>query len=161
MNSPDQFREAIQAAGMTPPDLIEPGALHRFPGAGKRNGNTAGWCKLFSDGVGGVYGDHSRDISAHWRVERSAPFTSIQREEFFRKVQESKAQAEADRIAIQADAAMRSSAIWQAAQPATDNHPYLLAKRVKANGARFNNGALIVPVREGAALNSLQFIIEI
>jgi len=41
-----QFKEAIRAAGLEPPDVIEPGKLHRFPGVGKRNGNTAGWCKL-------------------------------------------------------------------------------------------------------------------
>jgi putative DNA primase/helicase len=41
-----QFRDAMRASGLEPPDVIEPGKLHRFPGAGKRNGNTAGWCKL-------------------------------------------------------------------------------------------------------------------
>ena len=47
-----QFRDAIRAAGLEPPENIEPGKLHRFPGLGKRNGNTAGWCILFEDGLG-------------------------------------------------------------------------------------------------------------
>ena len=124
----NQFREAIKSIGLIPPDSIEPGKLHRFPGAGKRNGNTAAWCKLFPDGIGGVYGDHSQDISAHWQAERSAPFTQAQREAFFRKVQESKEQAEADKQAKQSEAATKAAAIWQAAQPATDDHPYLARK---------------------------------
>jgi len=52
-----QFQAAIQAAGLTPPDAIEIGKIHRFPGVGKRNGNTAGWCMLFDDGLGGCFGD--------------------------------------------------------------------------------------------------------
>ena len=31
-----QFRAAMRATGLEPPDLIEPGKLHRFPGIGKR-----------------------------------------------------------------------------------------------------------------------------
>ena len=154
----NQFREAIKSIGLIPPDSIEPGKLHRFPGAGKRNGNTAAWCKLFPDGIGGVYGDHSQDISAHWQAERSAPFTQAQREAFFRKVQESKEQAEADKQAKQSEAATKAAAIWQAAQPATDDHPYLARKGILAHGAKLHNGALVIPMREGAALHSLQFI---
>ena len=30
-----QFRDAIRSTGLEPPDAIEPGTLHRFPGAGK------------------------------------------------------------------------------------------------------------------------------
>jgi len=36
------FRDAIRDHGLEPPDVISPGKLHRFPGVGKRNGNTAG-----------------------------------------------------------------------------------------------------------------------
>jgi len=36
-----QFCDAIQADGLEPPAVIEPGKLYRFPSTGKRNGNTA------------------------------------------------------------------------------------------------------------------------
>lgn len=171
MENIHQFREAIQSIGLIPPDLIEAGKLHRFPGAGKRNGNTAAWCKLFPDGIGGVYGDYSQDISAHWQAERSTPFTPAQREAFFRKVQESKEQAEAEKQAKQIEAATKAVAIWQKAEPAPDDHPYLMRRGIKANGVRLYrgplvikempcDGALIIPLREGAALHSLQFIGE-
>ena len=169
MENIHQFREVIQSIGLLPPDSIEPGKLHRFAGAGKRNGNTAAWCKLFPDGLGGVYGDHSQDISAHWQAERSAPFTQAQREAFFRKVQESKEQVEAEKQEKQSEAATKAAAIWQAAQPATGDHPYLKRKGIKANGARLYrgplviggmacDGALVIPLREGAVIHSLQFI---
>lgn len=154
----NQFREAIRSIGLNPPDVIETGVMHRFPGAGKRNGNTAGWCKLFADCMGGAYGDYSQDISAHWQAERSTPYTPAQCDAFSRKVQESTAQAEAGKLAKQSAAAKRAAEIWQAAQPAPDLHPYLTRKGVGANGARQSNGALVIPMREGAALQSLQFI---
>ena len=49
-----QFQEAMSAAGLEPPEVVEAGKLYRFPGIGKRNGNTAGWCLLFDDGLGAV-----------------------------------------------------------------------------------------------------------
>ena len=51
-----QFRDAIRSTGLEPPDSIEQGTLHRFPGAGKGPSNRAGWCKLFDDCVGGCLG---------------------------------------------------------------------------------------------------------
>ena len=39
-----QFKEAIQSAGLIPPDAIEPGKFYRFPGEGKGQRNAAGWC---------------------------------------------------------------------------------------------------------------------
>ena len=101
MNFPYQFREAIQATGLIPPDEIEPGGLHRFPGIGKRGGNTAGWCKLFADGNGGVFGDYSQDISEHWHAERTAPYTPAQREAFFGKVQEAKVKISIKKLRVQ------------------------------------------------------------
>lgn len=154
----NKFREAIAGAGLNPPDVIEPGRMHRFPGAGKRTGNTAGWCKLFEDGMGGSFGDWSQDFTADWQAERSVPFTPMQREAFFRQVKESKAQAKAEKMAKQSDAAAKAAAIWRLAQPAANDHPYLSRKAIGPNGAKVHDGALVIPMREGAALHSLQFI---
>ena len=156
----NEFREAIQSIGLIPPDSIEPGRLHRFPGAGKRNGNTAAWCKLFPDGIGGVYGDHSQDISAHWQAARSAPFTPAEREAFNRQIAEAKASAEAERKQRQSEAADKAASIWQAATPAPIDHAYLTRKGIKPHGSKLHNGALVIAVREGADIHSLQFINE-
>ena len=55
IDTPTEFLDAIRATGLVPPEAIEPGRLYRFPGVGKRNGNTAGWCRAFGDGLGGVF----------------------------------------------------------------------------------------------------------
>jgi len=155
----DAFRDAICAAGLTPPAVIEAGRFHRFPGVGKRNGNTAGWCKLFADERGGIFGDFSTGLVESWRAERSRQQTPDEREDFRQYVDQAKAEAEAARREDQAQAARKAATIWDAATPATDAHPYLTRKGVKAHGLRLHNGLLVVPMRDSAGeLHSLQFI---
>lgn len=159
MQAIEQFREAIRTAGLQPPDMIEPGKFHKFPGEGKRNGNTAAWCKLFHDGVGGIYGDFSTGLSADWQANRETPYTAAEREAFKRQVAEAKAQADAERKAKEAEAAKKATAICDAADDATDNHLYLRAKGVKAHGLMLaDDGRLIVPMRIGGEIHSAQFI---
>lgn len=44
------------------------------------------------------------------------------------------------------------------ASPAPADNAYLLKKGVKAHGARVHEGALVIPMRDGEELHSLQFI---
>lgn len=149
MQPADGFRDAIRAAGMTPPDLIEPGRFHRFPGIGKSNGNTAGWCKLFPDGMGGIYGDHSLDLAETWQAKRDRPMSLHEREDFRRNADRTKAEAEAKRREDQVDAAKRAAELWNEAQAAT-GHPYLARKGVGAHGLRIVGNTLLVPMRDSA-----------
>lgn len=155
-----QFCDAIRAAGLEPPDVIELGKLHRFPGIGKRNGNTAGWCKLFDDGLGGCFGDWSSGFTEHWQAKRDKPFSQSERAAFMRRVEETRKRAEAERQQHYAEAAEKAATIWNTATPANDEHPYLVRKGIKASGARLYQGALVIPVRSGGELHSLQFIAE-
>ena len=70
----DQFKQAIQAAGLTPPDTIEPGRIYRFPGADKGRGNTAGRCFMFDDMKGGWFADFaSSGEQVNWQASGSKP----------------------------------------------------------------------------------------
>ena len=153
-----QFRDAILAAGLEPPNVIEPGKLHRFPGVGKHNGNTAGWCKLFDDGLGGCFGDWSSGFTENWQAKRDKPFSQSERTAFMRRVEEARKQAETERQQQYAEAAAKAASIWNSATPANDDHAYLVRKEINANGSRLHQGALVIPVRSGDALHSLQFI---
>lgn len=152
------FQDAIRSAGLQPPDVIEPGKFYKFPCEGKRNSNKAAWCKMFDDGVGGIYGDYSTGLSADWQAQRETPYTPAEREAFKRHAAEARAQAEVERKAKQAEAATKAVTIWNAAQPAPGDHPYLTSKKIKANGAKLHNGALVIPMRDGGMIHSLQFI---
>lgn len=153
-----QFGNAIRAAGLTPPDVIEPGRFYRFSGEDKRNGNTAGWCKLFADGQGGIFGDWSTGMNETWQAERDKPMSASEREAWRRQIEEAKAAAEADRVERQGNAAKRAAELWKGAAPAPTDHPYLTKKGIGPHGVRVHDGRLVVPVRCGADLVSLQFI---
>jgi putative DNA primase/helicase len=160
MNNPaEQFRDTVQAAGITPPDVIEAGKFYRFPGEGKNGSNTSGWCKLFDDGQGGVFGDYSTGLSTNWQATLSTPLTATEREAFRRSIAKAKKQAEADRNERYAEAQSRAAEIWDGAALATAEHPYLAAKGVAPHGLRLHaKGALIAPLYYEDVLHSLQFI---
>ena len=154
-----QFCEVIRAAGLEPPDIIEPGRIHRFPGYGKGSSNRAGWCLLFDDGMGGCFGDWSSGIEEIWQAKRPNPFSRMERAAFSRRVKEARKQSEAIHYARQAEAADRAAIIWGAATPVPGNHPYLIRKQIQPHGARIYKSALTLPVRDFAGrLTSLQFI---
>jgi putative DNA primase/helicase len=160
----DEFRAAIQSKGLTPPEGIEPNVVHRFPGVGKKNGNTAGWCVLFADGLGGCYGDWSTGLSEHWQAHREPPRTAAEGEAFRRRVEEAKARALAERKAKHEVAAQKAQEMWAVSGPAPADHPYLVKKQIKPHGIRVwsqrgeYSGLLMVPVRIDGSMTSLQFI---
>jgi putative DNA primase/helicase len=178
----DQFRCAIQEAGLTPPDVIEAGKLHRFPGIGKRNGNTAGWCIFFEDSLGGCFGDWSSGLSEHWQAKRDRPFTASERTEFKRRVAEAQAQTDAERKIRQAEAATKATAIWKAASPTNPDHRYLARKQVspvatlreieasaaakilgyvpKSSGEALSGRLLVAPVKVGDRVSTCELIDE-
>jgi len=154
-----QFKDAIRDAGMEPPETIEPGKFHRFPGVDKSNGNTAGWCTLFEDGLGGCFGDWSSGLSETWQAKRNTPFSRAERVAFARRIEAAKQPVEAERNARWADAAKRAAMIWDATTPAPGNHPYLIRKRIQPHGARRHRGVLTLPVMGFTGrLTNLQFI---
>ena len=159
LSATNQFLNAIRATGLIPPDVIEPDKFHRFPGIGKANGNTAGYCKLFADGMGGIYGDFSTGLTGDWQAKRETPYTQAEREAFMRHVSEAKAQADKEQAARHAEAAKKASAIWKAATPATADDGYPKAKNIQPHGALLHSdGRTILAMRIGNELHSLQFI---
>lgn len=78
------------------PDDIEPGRFHRFATSERRR-DDAGWCKLFDDLRGGVFGCYRQGISETWTAERRESMTPVERAKLARQV----AQAAAERQAQQ------------------------------------------------------------
>lgn len=158
MTATEQFRDAIRNFGLTPPDMIEPGHFHRFPGGGKNNGNKAGWCKLFKNGAGGIFGDYLSGLSERLQATRERRLTATENEAFRQHVECARTEAAANSADEQVDAAQRAKAEWLAAKPAPDSQPPLLAKGIKSHGLRVaDDGRLIVPLRADGKLCSLQF----
>lgn len=154
-----QFRDAIQAAGLTPPDVIEvDGKLRRFASNGKR-GDGAGWYLLFSDGIpAGCFGDWRTGFTQTWRADIGRTLTPAEEAAHRDKAQAMRREREAEEARRKVEAQTRAAAIWKAATPAPADHPYLTRKGIKAHGARLHKGALLIPMRANGTIHSLQFI---
>ncbi len=154
-----QFRNAIQEAGVTPPDVIEAdGKLRRFSSNGKR-GDGAGWYLLFSDGIpAGCFGDWRTGFTQTWRAEIGRTLTPAEEAAHRDRLATLRREREADEARRKAEAQQRAAAIWNTATPAPDDHAYLTRKGIKARGARMHKGMLLIPMRADGVLHSLQFI---
>ena len=159
MSNPErEFQSVIAAAGLTPPDTIEPGRIHRFPGAGKGRGNTAGRCFMFPDMRGGWYEDYSSGLQSNWQASGSKPYSQAERQA---NMERSKAANEAYRLEKEqahAVAAVEAEKRFNAASICTQ-HVYLSTKGVQPHGIRLEGDKLMIPMRDTAGrLRSLQTI---
>jgi putative DNA primase/helicase len=155
----EQFRDAIRAAGLNPPDAIHAdGKIRRFATNGKPK-DDAGWYVYHGDGIpAGSFGDWRTGISESWRADVGRALIPAEEAARRAKVEAMRREREAEETRRHTEAMNKAAAIWKTAQPAAENHPYLTRKNIKAHGARLHNGTLVIPVREGSELNSLQFI---
>ena len=155
-----QFKDAIRAAGMQPPEVVKPGEFYRFSGKGKSKSNEAGWCVLFEDGMGGCFGDWSSGLDEIWHAKQGKSLSQTERATPDRNIKEARKHTAKKKKQRQDVAANRAALIWSNAKPAPQKHAYLVQKGIKAHGMRMHgNGQLLVPVcLEGREVISLQFI---
>lgn len=118
----DAFRAAIVATLGHAPDVIEPGMLHRFSTNGRR-GDTSGWCKLFDDGRGGVFGDWRTGVTETWHATDRTTMTPAQRAAFARQVAAAAAEREAQQRAAWATNAQRIKMLWVECVPLAHGDP--------------------------------------
>ena len=164
-NAISEFYKVMRSTGLEPPEFIEPGKLHRFPGIGKRKNNQAGWCVLFEDEKGGSFGDWSSGLTKNWKYKPDTPynFSPDEKASFKQRVLDSKAAANAARTARQLEAADRATLIWNNASSISRNHPYLISKNIDIdedeNKAREYKGDILLPIEDfNNKITSIQFI---
>ena len=178
-----QFADAITAAGLTRPEHIEAdGELHRFASNGKR-GDDAGYYVLHLDGVpAGHFGCWRAGVAQSWRADlgrKLSPAEAIAHQERVEKMQRER---EAEQARRQAEAREKAAAVWRAASPVAQDHPYLRRKRVapvptlrellalevaavlgyapRSREHELVGRLIVVPIKVGTALSTLEFIDE-
>ena len=152
------FRDAMAATGITPPDeIIADGQLHRFASNGKPRDN-AGWY-IYFDGAfpAAGFGCWRMGINETWRAKNSHEFTPEEKRAYAARMHNIRNQRAVEEMKRHADAAQLAERIWNTARPAPSDHLYLLANRVQPHGLRVYAGSLVVPLKNGG-LHSLQFI---
>ena len=151
------FLDAMRAAGLDySGPIIADGALHRFKVNGDKAENS--WYVLHLDGIAaGAFGCNKRFNGEvfKWCVKGDESLTNEERAERDRRWKQQRAERDADRQRQHDEAALKAQAILDAARPATDDHPYLLRKGVKAApglligpwSQRQKDGCLLIPLR--------------
>lgn len=158
MNEVEQFVVTIQASlGASPPIMkILPGKMVRFATSDRR-GDSSGWCKLFDDGEGGVYGCWRQGISETWQSETNR--TPGEQTAFLVRVKQAQEEAAIIEAEIRASCREKSADLWDKAHDVDMKHPYLAAKAIRPFGIRQLRESLLVPVRDATGtLHGLQFI---
>lgn len=148
MNAQQEFRDAIAAAGLTPPDeIIGDGKIQRFSSNGNPR-DKAGWYVFHDDErPAGRFGCNRGQVDATWSSKNKREFTPEEKRAWRKKMDDAKAQREADMAREHAECAVRAAQMWDQAEELS--HPYAVRKMVGTDGTRVLNGELLVPVRHG------------
>ncbi len=118
----DLFREAIRATLDHAPYAIEPGRFHRFP-TNDRRGDLAGWCKLFADLRGGVFGCMRQSISESWTASERTSVSVAERLALARHIEAATREREQRQRDEWAAHARRNAELWGRCVPLTDGDP--------------------------------------
>jgi len=151
------FIETIRKVTGGAPLTVTPGKMIRFS-TSERGGDKSGWCKLFDDGEGGVFGCWRQGISE--TLQARSPATDEEQIAFNEKVRAAREAAARQEEKCRAAYRQQFEKEYEQSEPANDDHPYLVRKSVKAHGVRLaSDGRLMVPVRDtGGTLHGLQYV---
>ena len=154
--------DAFASVAMTYPDKgAEPGKLLRFSTNGKPN-DTAGWLRIFPDGVGAAFGCNREGTFFVWqqRDSNAPPPSKQQRQAARAKSEQARQQADRHRAAEHARAAETAARIFGEASELDPAHAYVTRKGIKPLCARQDSdGSVTLPLyATDGALQSLQFI---
>lgn len=155
----EEFRAAIEAAGLTPPDdVIADGVLRRFSANGRR-GDDAGWYVLHGDGIpAGSFGDWRGGFTHSWCAKADTDMTEAERQAHRTRVAAMRAVRDVEQAELHRMGADLAAQRWAAAKPAK-SHTYLATKGVQPHGLRLEGDTLLVPLRDAdGKLHSLQTI---
>jgi putative DNA primase/helicase len=172
-----EFRRAMEADGIVfRGGIVDDGKIHRVHIEGEGRGKRNGWYVLHADGKpAGAYGSWRAGLSVKWSAQGSKRMSRGDRRDLAAKVKADRGRRADEEEAVFTAAAARAQAIWNAAAPATDDHPYLKRKGVKSHGLRVGtwekvkhdtgeiyasiSNSLLVPIRDArGAIVSLQAI---
>jgi len=155
----EQFRQAIAAAGLTPPtEVIDDGVIHRFSTSGKPTQKN-GWYMLHTDGIAaGAFGDWREAITQNWCSKADTSMSEAERFAHRERIKAMQRQREDDLAQRQQLAAADALKRWTAATPCTQ-HGYLARKGIQPHGAKIEGDKLLIPMRDTAGtVHSLQTI---
>jgi putative DNA primase/helicase len=121
-------------------NIIPDGALHRAHVEGDKSRTETAWYILHADehpnGTFGCWKRYGRNKFSWSDKSVTEEWTPEQRRQWQEKIERQRLEREQAEAERHDRAAERAQAIWDASEPADDNHPYLRRKGCKAHGIR-------------------------
>ena len=156
-----EFISFMEANGVAP---IEPiaqrlatGALIRFRCDGDSKGRQNGWAILYLDErPAGAFGNYRMNTGTlKWKSDATNVLSADERAALQREWAAMKVKRDEEKQRAEIEASKDAADLWQRAQPAAFDHPYLVAKRVDCTPLRQIGTRILVPMfdRNGALWN--------
>ncbi|MEY3758908.1 MAG: hypothetical protein RIR39_399 [Pseudomonadota bacterium] len=152
----EQFKAAMQASGITPPNLIiGDGQIHRFHIEGDKRSTQNGAYFLYLDGKANGWFSNWRGVTGKWSASGKAqPITFEMRQQ----IQFQRQQREEEELLRNQQAAKTATYIWNKST-SVHQHNYMIRKLVQPHGVRLYRDSLVIPIySESRDLVNLQFI---
>ena len=153
------------AAGVDPTHapLIADGKLRRFRLPEDRPKSKNGYITLFDNGDGShgaSFGSWKHGIRETWFSGKPhRELTTEERREYAQRMADQRRKQSEEQRQRHTAAAEKARRLWQGAQAAFPDHPYLIKKQVQPHGIKQLKSSLVVPVGHASGeLTGLQFI---
>ncbi len=138
--SPQSIEEVCRAAcesiGVDYKSVPADGKFHVADLTDDHKGKNDARIKIFPDRQGGIVcnwkSNEQQSFFVNNHRESREPITPVERE----RIQAEQQRRQVEQQARQDKTACKARALWQAAKPAPEDHPYLIRKQVKPHGLR-------------------------
>tara|TARA_R110002110_G_C13467715_1_gene719480 strand:- start:5902 stop:6810 length:909 start_codon:yes stop_codon:yes gene_type:complete len=160
LNHIEQFKTQMLNSGIKPPsDIISDGEIHRFS-TKDNNNDMAGWYVLYANNIpAGCFGNWRTGMVINWCAKSKDEMSAQEWSNHRQLIGQAKKQREKRQLQVNQQAAERAKYIWDNTEPANQEHPYLVNKRVVPFVARQRGNTLVLPiVNFEHEIQSLQFI---
>lgn len=149
----------MEANGVEPVEpiaqRIASGSLIRFRCEGDGKGRQNGWAILYLDQrPAGAFGNYRMNTGTlKWKSDADRPvLTDAERTALQREWRQAKERREAEQWNNERQAALAAADLWQRAQSATAEHPYVARKQIDPAPLRVLGAELLVPMTDDTGL---------
>lgn len=160
------FVDAMRAAGVAPAndsDITPDDKWHPVQLADDRPKKKTGYYRLKLDGdfAVGNFGSHRIGETHNWHSKQNGrDYTDEERAEFKARIDAERAAKEEERINNERKAAHDAKIIWDGAEYAKPDHPYLVKKGIKPHNFKQHDGKLLIPMWADKKFQAYQTIDE-
>lgn len=144
-----QIHEAMVQMNQHPPEQFQiDGRIHRYATNGKK-GDKAGYYSFWDHGdnfISGFFGDWRTGLQQTWHNKQGQALSDADQQRMAEQIQKAKEEARREREAASKKTVEKALKMLKKAKSATNEHPYLKAKKIQSHGINKLGNTLLIPV---------------